>query len=192
MTTKKLTDERWLNLFDRDGWGFASRAKEPVECITQKQPDAVLIAAVVDNPGQPLRHVCTVEHRIPLGGSEFGFPAGLVDEGETPESAAKRELYEETGLVFKPNAKSPLHLVSSSGMSDESVQIVFGTARGTVTKANQEESEDINTHLLTRSQLVTLCKQDYPLNCVGWSSKAWPVLVAFASGGLDELYGIKS
>ena len=29
----------------------------------------------------------------------FGFPGGKVDDGETPEEAAKRELYEETGII---------------------------------------------------------------------------------------------
>ena len=196
MADKKLTDEKWLNLFVRNVggvvWSFASRADQPVSSIAEKQPDAVIIAAVVDNPGEPLRHVCTVERRIPLGGSEFGFPAGLIDEGETVETAAERELFEETGLAFNANSKSPLHLVSSAGMSDETVQIVFGTASGTITNANQEANEEINTHLLTRDQLAELCKQDNPLNCVGWSAKAWPILLAFSAGGLDELYGIKS
>lgn len=30
--------------------------------------------------------------------SDFGFPGGKVDPGETAKQAAKRELYEETGL----------------------------------------------------------------------------------------------
>jgi len=200
MTTKRLTDERWLNLFEREHtnkngvvqkWGFASRMKEPVESIAHKKPDAVIIAAVVNNPDQPLRHVCTVEYRIPIGGLEFGFPAGLVDKGETAAQAAKRELYEETGLIFKAHKTSPLHLVSSAGMSDESVQIVFGTARGTVTKENQAGDEDIQTHLLTQSQIATLVGQENPLGAVGWSCKAWPILVAFAQGGLFDFYGIK-
>ena len=33
-----------------------------------------------------------------VGDYVYNFPAGLIDEGETPEVAAKRELKEETGL----------------------------------------------------------------------------------------------
>ena len=38
------------------------------------------------------------EYRVPLDGYEYGFPAGLVDNGESLEQAARRELMEETGL----------------------------------------------------------------------------------------------
>jgi ADP-ribose pyrophosphatase len=200
MTTRKITDERWINLFEREHadkngeikkWNFASRTQEPADSIAKKQPDAVIIAAIVDNPDEPYRHVCTAEYRVAIGGFEFGFPAGLVDKGETAFQAAKRELYEETGLIFKANKLSPIRLVSSAGLSDECVQIVFGTARGKVGTENQEASENIQTHLLTQSQCKVLVNQDNPLNCIGWSDKAWPILAAFSQGALLDYYGLK-
>lgn len=198
--TKKITDERWLNLFQREiknkkgiskTWTFASRASDPADSISNKKPDAVIIAAIVDNPDEPYRHVCTAEFRPAIGGFEFGFPAGLIDKGETAAEAAKRELYEETGLIFKANKLSPIRLVSSAGMSDECVQIVFGTARGKISTENQEDSENIQTHLLTESQVKILVNQDTPLNCIGWSDKAWPILVSFSQGAMLDYYGLK-
>ena len=37
------------------------------------------------------------QYRPPLGRMELGLPAGLVEDGEEPEAAARRELLEETG-----------------------------------------------------------------------------------------------
>lgn len=48
-------------------------------------------------------------------GTMIGFwsmPGGLVEAGETPQAAAQRELYEETGL--RPT--SPLHLIGTTTM----------------------------------------------------------------------------
>ena len=39
-------------------------------------------------------------HRDDWGGGLWATPAGGIDEGETPEAAMLRELYEETGLVI--------------------------------------------------------------------------------------------
>ena len=58
--------------------------------------NAVVIVAMI--PGEKPKLIVTKEFRVPLGDYEWGFPAGLIDEGETIKNAAIRELKEETGL----------------------------------------------------------------------------------------------
>jgi len=48
------------------------------------------------------------QFRPPVGKVCIEIPAGLIDEGETPEEAAVRELREETGYVGDVSVSSPL------------------------------------------------------------------------------------
>ena len=70
------------------------------------------------------------EFRLATNKFIYNFPAGLIDEGESAEVAAKRELKEETGLdlvsieaVLSPSYASP-------GTSDEQMKIVICTCEG--------------------------------------------------------------
>jgi hypothetical protein len=87
--SRKLTAEKWLNLFEvryiaRTGneksWQMASRLNEP-KCITGgfHRPDAVVIV-----PFHTVRNKMVIirEYRVTLADYEYGFPAGLVDNGE--------------------------------------------------------------------------------------------------------------
>lgn len=183
--TVRIGGNKWVNLFDRpfgtNGvWTFASRNPNPPETCEDKQPDAVFIAAVIDEPGQPLRHVVTSEYRVPVGGFVMGFPAGLIAPGETAIDAAVREFKEETGLEFLPGRVSPLNLYATPGLADESVQVVFGTARGQVSSDFLESGENIKTFLLSVEELVPVLLQDKPFGSIGWDSKTWSILAAFA------------
>jgi ADP-ribose pyrophosphatase len=56
---------------------------------------AVALVPMVD-PG----HVCLVKnHRYAIGQTLLEVPAGTIDEGETPDQTAARELTEETGFA---------------------------------------------------------------------------------------------
>lgn len=48
------------------------------------------------------------QYRPPLDKVTIEVPAGLIDEGETAEQAAVRELREETGYIGKATQSSPI------------------------------------------------------------------------------------
>ena len=87
-------------------------------------PDAVSIVA--RTPRDTL--VMEREFRYPLNSWCVALPAGLVDPGEDIFTCAARELSEETGYEVIPGAPMralPQAGYSSTGLTDETVQIVF-------------------------------------------------------------------
>jgi ADP-ribose pyrophosphatase len=185
-TLKKLTDLRWLNLFEveyehesgkRRKWQFASRKPVPVLTGAPAQPDAVFIVPVLKTP-QGNRLVVLKEFRVPLGDYEFTCPAGLIEPGEAIETTVHRELKEETGLeLTRILAVSP-PVVASAGMSDESAVITFVECTGTPDTAGLDGTEEIEILVLDIEQLVALRRAP-----VKFSTKAWLVLLLFEALG---------
>jgi len=186
---RKLTDLKWLNMFnvsyiDKRGehktWQVASRASEP-KCASGyfAGPDAVVI---VPFHKTKKKMVFTREFRVPLADYEYGFPAGLVDKGETVEDATRRELTEETGLNLTRFIKIGPPIYSSAGMTDESVAIVYVECDGAPSNEKNEGSEDIEVIFLSPSDARRLCA-DASLK---FDAKAWIVLSHFAETGQLE------
>ena len=184
--TAKLTDLKWLNMFDvvyvdKSGrtrsWQIASRAKEP-KCITGKfkMPDAVVI---VPFHSAEKKLVITKEYRVPLAGYEYGFPAGLIDEGESIKQAARRELKEETGLAVSRFIRISPPIFSSAGMTDESVAMVYVECEGKPSVARNTGSELIEVELISQLQASRLCEN----MDLKFGAKAWLVISNFAVGG---------
>jgi ADP-ribose pyrophosphatase len=80
--------------------------KDPYYII--ERPDAAIIFPLTAG-GEV---VLVNQYRPPLETMELGLPAGLVEDGEKPEEAARRELSEETG--YTGGAWEPLGAVASS------------------------------------------------------------------------------
>lgn len=182
----RLTDLKWLNLFnievvDAAGndrkWQVASRRKEP-KCTTGHfdKPDAVVIVPFHAARG---RIVITREYRVSLAGDEYGFPAGLVDDGESVEAAARRELQEETGLTATRMLTIGPPVYSSAGMSDESVAMVYLECDGEPSAAGNEGIEQIEVILASAAEVGRLCADPQ----LKFDAKAWLVLTAFARHG---------
>lgn len=155
-----------------------------------KKPDAVVIVATLENPGEPKRLVLTSEFRVPIGTREISFPAGLIDPADygsnagdvyaAAKVAAVREMKEETGLTFTPTTISPPNLYSSAGMTNESIIIVHGTAVGTPSKEHCEETEDIDVMLLDQAGIERILQYSE----LPFSKVAWPYIWAFGTKGL--------
>ena len=180
---EKITDCRHLNLFEisyinQNGteklWQIASRADKP-KCITGRfdMPDAVVIVPFHKKKD---KLVIIKEFRVPLGDYQYGFPAGLVDEGETIQQTCIRELKEETGLNVTRIKKISPPVYSSSGMTDESVSMIYVECDGTPSNKGNEGSEDITTIFISPSKASELCKDSKIMLDV----KTWLVLISFA------------
>jgi ADP-ribose pyrophosphatase len=184
---KKITNCQYLNLFsinykDRVNcekkWIFASRSKElnPLE-NDYSVPDAVVI---VPFHTQEKKLVVIKEFRVALGGYQYGFPAGLIDKGETIEQAGKRELFEETGLTLKRVLKKSPVIFSSSGMTDESISLLFVECEGPPTSQFNEASEDIEVMMLSQKQALDIIDN----NTIKFDVKSWIVMNNFAFQGV--------
>ncbi|MCR6656015.1 MAG: NUDIX hydrolase [Opitutus sp.] len=180
----RLTDERFVNLFatsvqrgDKTSrWVFASRRANPGPDV---RPDGVLIIARASLGGVP-HLVLTREYRVPLGAHELAVPAGLLDEGESAEEAARREFREETGMTLTRVVHVSPPLASSAGLTDETVVMVYGEAEGAASRDHQMEDENIEVRLFTVEQVQELVRHGTP-DIV--SARLYPVLVAFAAAG---------
>lgn len=186
IAAEPLADARWLRLFrvsyrfadgaDRS-WVVATRSERP-RCISGRfeTPDAVIIVAY---HRESARIVVTREFRVALAGYEYGFPAGLVEAGESLEAAARRELFEETGLKATRVLRTSPCLYSSAGMTDESMVLVHVECEGAPSAAGNDASELIEVLLLSPKEAGRLCSNP----ALKFDAKAWLVLSGFAAAG---------
>jgi len=183
---EKITDCRHLNLYEisyinkndiEKSWHIASRSDKP-KCLTGEfdMPDAVVIVPFHKKKD---KLVIIKEYRVPLGDYQYGFPAGLVDEGETIEQTCLRELKEETGLKVTRIQKISPPVYSSSGMTDESVSMVYVECDGTPSNKGNEDSEDITTIFISSLKASELCNDSK----IKLDVKTWLVLNSFAENG---------
>lgn len=188
------SEQRFLNLWyakyqlpneqQERTWIFASR-NNPPRLKPPEKGDAVVIVAFVDT-AEGRRLLCTKEYRVPINAEEYGFPAGLIEPDEDTESAARRELPEETGLTVTKVLRVSPPIISSAGLSDESVQMVFVLAEGELSKKNLEDGEDIDSFLLTLREVSDLCQRQGKFAGVTIAAKAWPILLMLDLGGWTQ------
>lgn len=183
---RQLTQEKWLNLHEvtyldpagrEKQWQLASRRPKP-KCVSGDfaLPDAVVI---VPFHVQKKQVVITREYRPALADFEYGFPAGLVDPGETPKEAALRELAEETGLEVTRLVHCGPTIYSSAGMTDESVSMIYVECDGAPSTVGNQGSESIEVLFVGPKEARRLCEDP----AVKFDAKAWLVLTVFGRTG---------
>lgn len=184
----KLTSCKWINLFeifysrkgrDKQSWLMCSRKDRPI--TDADIADAVVIIPIIKNKAG-VQLVVTKEFRVPIWDYEYGFAAGLIDDGEDVEDTIKRELKEETGLDLVKINHISKPVYSSAGLSDENCYMAIVEANGQVSNQWQEPSEDIETILMDVDDIRALLQSPSKV-----SAKAWGILYHYAQMGKIEI-----
>ena len=124
--------------------------------LNASAPDAVVLI-VTDSAGERL--LLNREYRMAVGGWVYNFPAGLIDPGEDIETAARRELFEETGLHLDAILETFPLSFGAVGISNESNVCVLCRASGDFAPSTSAE-EEIEAKWFTKAELRTLLQTE--------------------------------
>ena len=165
----KLQEGRFITRYDlhyetADGkakdYEMISRSKslDSFEALYDHPAEAVVLI-LHDESGEQV--LLNREFRMATGSFVYNFPAGLIDPGESPDEAAKRELWEETGLTLLSVRDHLTNSYSAIGFSNEKNICVLGTAGGTFTPSTSTE-EEIEADWYTKEQVRNLIRAGAP------------------------------
>jgi ADP-ribose pyrophosphatase len=124
-----------------------------VQRDTVRHQGSVVVMAV-DGKGKQARVLLARQYRYPAGDFLWELPAGRIDEGEDPLTAAKRELKEETGYTAAV-WKRALRYYASPGFLDETMAIYLARQLQ-AGKAQPEDDEFIQKRMYPLSQAVQM------------------------------------
>lgn len=135
------SDPRWLEMRAIEWVDSLGRQRtwEMVERRTRGSSgvDAVAIFPRLITPGQPDTTLIVKQYRPPLDAYTLENPAGLVDEGESLEQAALRELREETGYVGRVTR------VTRSIYNDPGMSVLYGKRARVLTRASRDIANEL-------------------------------------------------
>lgn len=140
-----IAEGKWLYL-QNICYMDASGRKREWESVERKGGKNAVALIPILKPSKRL--VLVRQYRPPAKGYVIEFPAGLIDDGELVESAAIRELSEETGYSGKIIKMFPLSF-NSSGLSGEAASVFLteidenNTAIHNLTASPEEDIETI-------------------------------------------------
>jgi ADP-ribose pyrophosphatase len=191
---KKLTSmvqTRYLSLYDAEylnkkgeerHWMIASRKDQNTlnGLYFEGNEDKIDAAIIAAFHKVSKKLVLIKQFRIPINDYVFELPAGLVDPNEDMETTVRRELREETGLkLLEINYdKTKKGVYVSTGMTDESVAMVYCSCEGEVDNSFLEADEDIEVFLVSQEEAVEILRGNSKIDI-----KAFMMLQSFAELG---------
>jgi ADP-ribose pyrophosphatase len=164
----KLTSYKYLNFFEVDyklengkieNYFFASRRKfEDIEINKKGKIDAIKILPYFKK-NNTIYVVLNYEFRSPMNDYSYDLCAGLVEDGETLEENAKRELKEELGVSIKNIKKVTESGYTSAGLTDETMCCYLAEVES-FGKQNLEDTEDINIKIVELKDIPQFLKNN--------------------------------
>jgi ADP-ribose pyrophosphatase len=142
-----MWEGKFVRALRRGKWEYASRARDIRAVVILAEHDGKII--LVDQP------------RVPTDCRCIELPAGLVgdhDPNATVESTAIAELEEETGFTAD-HVERLGDFYSSPGMLAERFTLVRAHGVRKIGEGGGDESEDINVHLVSRSNVPNFIEQ---------------------------------
>ncbi|XHR29850.1 MAG: NUDIX domain-containing protein [Chthoniobacteraceae bacterium] len=148
----------------------ASGEESGYECVGRvAEQSAATAVAIVQRDGEP--HVVLVKQfRPPMNNITLEFPAGLVDERESPGITAVRELAEETGFDAVIKDVGPF-VCNSPGMTNEQTAIVLVSGGEQATPC-AEDVGHIKTCVVPLRGLLAYLRQE-AANGLNIGAKLW-------------------
>lgn len=202
-----LLDKRFIRVYDlkyAEGKHYFDASRRPAETLAAIMPeaefqtmlpDAVTIAVILRLPDGSDRLYLSYEYRYPAGRFLLSPPAGLLDpedrlEKEPLLSAARREIFEETGLTVMDNDRLTVVnpcLFSSPGMTDESnalaAAVIDVSDLSALTQEGAVGSECFDGYrLLSKEEAETVLKNGRDEYGHFYSVYTWCVLQFFVNG----------
>ena len=145
MDPETLAQGRFLELLSRDGWEYVHRriGRSVVAVIALDADDRLILVE---------------QFRPAVGTTVIELPAGLIgDQAESSEedaeSAARRELMEETGFEAGSWKRLP-SVVSSAGLTDERIDLFLARDLLHTGPGGGVDDERIVVHLVPISELT--------------------------------------
>ena len=121
------------------------------------------------------------QYRHGLREYNYEIPAGVVEKGESPEEAARRELLEETG--FGGGKWEPwMKICGNPSTTDNLTHCFLATGVERLDTQHLEATEDISVHLLSRRQVRDILIAD----TMRQSLMLAPLWKLFALKGMEE------
>ncbi len=115
------------------------------------------------------------EFRMSINKSIYNLCAGMLQEGESVEDCARRELYEETGLSVSRFLDILPPSYSAVGFSDTSTHLVFVQTEGSFVD-HTSDNEEIHAGLYSREEIREMLRTEE------FSSRSQTVAYFFAGG----------
>ncbi|KAF2156719.1 ADP-ribose pyrophosphatase-like protein [Myriangium duriaei CBS 260.36] len=168
---QSTADAKWVQLVKTTYNSADNQTRDWESAVRRTRPkgsliDGVGIVTILEKPNGP-ELLLQKQYRPPIDKVVIEVPAGLVDEGETAETCAVRELKEETGYVGKVMEGSlgvtPI-MFNDPGFCNTNLNMVHVTvdmkdSRNQNPQPETEENEFIECFSVPLAQLYEECRR---------------------------------